>query len=501
MRVRLPQRVTLPSILRLGSLCLLLIAAAEPPAPSAPPTPPNRPEERGEWLVQQIESILTTSRLTNSDVGIAVIDIETGKTVFARNENAKLNPASDVKLVTTGAALGLLGPEYRWKTGVYSEGAVTANELKGKLYFKGYGDPSLGVEDLWEIASELWTRGIRKITGDLVADDSFFDAVRVGPGFDQKQEDFAFRAPCGALSLAHNAVNIHVLPGAAEGAAARVLLDPASNYLLVNSNVVTSATGATQIVVESREQENQTALALHGRIRVRDDGFIAQKRIVHPDLFSAASFREILNRRGIKLSGQVVRGLMPATARPLAVHTSEPLSVLVREVNKRSNNFMAEQILKTIGAELGTPPGSWAKGVQAVKSYLEKIGITGDFVMTNGSGLYDSNRFSAVQLVTLLRALHRDFRISADFVGSLALAGADGTISHRMSGGLAERWVRAKTGTLQGVSCLSGYAGAPAKTPLAFAILMNRVPPAQANAARRAQDQIAELLVAYLSAK
>ena len=174
----------------------------------------------------------------------------------------------------------------------------------------------------------------------------------------------------------------------------------------------------------------------------------------------------------------------------------------MRDVNKRSNNFMAEQVLKTLGAETGGRPGTWQKGIDAVAGFLERLGIARkDYKMTNGSGLYNSNLFSPAQLTTLLRVAYKDFRFAADFIGSLALAGADGTVSHRMEGGLAERYVRAKTGTLAGVSCLAGYAGAPGHAPLAFAIFMNDVPDPSTRRARRAQDAIAEALVAYLLAK
>jgi D-alanyl-D-alanine carboxypeptidase/D-alanyl-D-alanine-endopeptidase (penicillin-binding protein 4) len=186
----------------------------------------------------------------------------------------------------------------------------------------------------------------------------------------------------------------------------------------------------------------------------------------------------------------------------MTAHYSQPLGVAVRDVNKRSNNFMAEQILKTLGAETGGRPGTWQKGLDAIAGFLERLGIARNgYKMTNGSGLYNSNQFTPAQLVTLLRVAYKDFRFAADFIGSLALAGADGTIGHRMEGGLAERYVRAKTGSLAGVSCLAGYAGAPGHAPLAFAIFMNDVPePATANA-RAAQDKIAEVLVAYLLAK
>jgi D-alanyl-D-alanine carboxypeptidase/D-alanyl-D-alanine-endopeptidase (penicillin-binding protein 4) len=235
---------------------------------------------------------------------------------------------------------------------------------------------------------------------------------------------------------------------------------------------------------------------------VGDPAHVEYRRVAHPDLYAGYAFRELLARRGIKLTGKVVRMPAPPGARALVTHYSAPLGVLVRDVNKRSNNFMAEQVLKTLGAETGGKPGTWQKGTDAVARFLDGLGIpAGQYKMTNGSGLYDSNRFSPAQLVGLLRTAYRDFRFAADFVGSLALAGADGTIGHRMEGGQAERFVRAKTGTLAGVSCLSGYAGAPGKMPLAFSILMNDLGEPATSEARRAQDAIAEALVIYLQAK
>jgi D-alanyl-D-alanine carboxypeptidase/D-alanyl-D-alanine-endopeptidase (penicillin-binding protein 4) len=372
--------------------------------------------------------------------------------------------------------------------------------VRGRLYLKGHGDPTLVAEDLWRIVADLWAAGVRKVSGDLAIDDSFFDAVRSGPGFDQKQEDAAFRAPNGAVSLNYNAVGVHVLPGASDGAPAKIVIEPPSPYFEVVNEARTSVSARTNIVVEAKDGKDRTQLHIRGRIRSTDRGVELLRRVGHPDLYAGYALRELLSRRGIKISGQVVNAVAPPDARPLAVHYSAPLGVAVRDVNKHSNNFMAEQLMKTLGAETGGRPGTWPKGVEAVSSFLEKIGVArNDYKMTNGSGLYDSNRFTPQQFVTLLRAAYRDFRYSADYLGSLSLAGADGTIGHRMAGGLAERYVRAKTGTLIGVSCLSGYAGAPGKAPLVFSILMNDVGDAATGKARRVQDQIAETLVAYLA--
>jgi D-alanyl-D-alanine carboxypeptidase/D-alanyl-D-alanine-endopeptidase (penicillin-binding protein 4) len=222
--------------------------------------------------------------------------------------------------------------------------------------------------------------------------------------------------------------------------------------------------------------------------------------VVHPSLFTAYTLRQLLERRGITLDKPVRVAAAPAPGlRVLATHESAPLAVVVQELNKRSNNFMAEQTLRTLGAEIIGRPGTWDKGLEAVGRYLANVGIKrGAYQMTNGSGLYDSNHFSAEQLTTILRAMSRDFRLSAEFLSSLAVAGTDGTIAHRMAGTPAERYVRAKTGTLASVSCLSGFAGSPGHVPLVFSILINDI--TNASEARKTQDRAAELLVAYLEA-
>jgi serine-type D-Ala-D-Ala carboxypeptidase/endopeptidase (penicillin-binding protein 4) len=464
--------------------------------------PSGTPEEKRKWLAAQIDGALADPTLSGARVGVAVADVDSGKLLYSRNDAGLFNPASNVKLFTTAASLALLGPEYRWKTVVYADGAPSSGELKGTLYLKGHGDPTLVIEDLWKLVTDLYASGLRRVSGDLAVDDTFFDDVRLGPGFAQKQEDAPFRAPNGALSLNYNAVSVHVLPGSSDGAPARVVIDPSTPYFVITNEARTVAAGRTVLTVESKDGQGHTEIVVRGRIRAGDPGHVQLRRVSDPDLYAAYAFRELCTRRGIKISGQITRAAAPQSARALAVHYSQPLGVAVRDVNKHSNNFMAEQILKTLGAETGGRPGTWAKGIDAVASFLDQLGIPrGQYKMTNGSGLYDSNRFSPSQLVTLLRVAYKDFRFAADFIGSLALAGADGTIGHRMEGSLAERFVRAKTGTLQGISCLAGYAGAPGKPPIAFAIFMNDIPDPGTPHARHAQDAIAEALVAYLLAR
>jgi len=206
----------------------------------------------------------------------------------------------------------------------------------------------------------------------------------------------------------------------------------------------------------------------------------------------------VLRKRGIAVDKPVRPGVLPVDrVRQLAGHDSPPLAVVLHELNKRSSNFAAEQVLRTLGAEVVGRPGTWDKGLEAIARYLDSVGIPrAAYKMTNGSGLYDSNRFTAEQLTTVMRASLRDFRVASEYLSSLAVAGTDGTLGQRMGGTAAQRFVRAKTGSLATVSCLSGVAGAPGEKPLLFSMLVNDI--ANPLLARAAQDRAAELLVLYL---
>jgi len=225
---------------------------------------------------------------------------------------------------------------------------------------------------------------------------------------------------------------------------------------------------------------------------------VVQRRVVTPETYFAQTFKQILSKRGITIDKPVrIESAPKDGVRVLAMHESPNLAVVVHELGKRSSNFAAEQLIRTIGAETLGRPGTWQKGLDSVARYLESAGIPrGTYVMKNGSGLYDSNRFSAEQIAMVLRAAMRDFRIASEFLASLAVGGADGTLAHRMAGSASERYVRAKTGTLANVSCLSGLVGAPGSKPLIFSILINDVP--SPLAARAVQDRITAVLVAFL---
>ena len=473
-------------------------------AAEAPSPPPKDLEARKRWLRERLDETLATPALSKARIAMAVMDFETGKLLYTRNEKAPMNVASNVKLVTEAATLSALGPEFRWKTSVlapiHSDGKTIASggELRGDLYLRGMGDPTLDTEDLTSLANQLAAVGLRRVRGGLVMDASAFDNTILPPAFDQKNESGAFRAASSAASLDNNVVTLTFLPGRTAGAKARVIVDPPSPAIVVTGTVVTSK-GASTLRVETGDGgAGRTKVSISGRIRVGSEPRVLTRRVWDPETFLGETFRRVLQKRGITIDKPNRSGTTPKDGmRTLASHDSSTLAVVVHELGKRSNNFAAEQLLRTLGGETFGLPGTFSKGLGAVERYLDGLGIPKNtYVMKNGSGLYDSNRFTAEQLVTVIRAAMRDFRIASEYLASLSVGGADGTLAHRMAGSAAERFVRGKTGTLATVSCLSGVAGAPGLKPLIFSILVNDV--ASPVAARAVQDRLAAFLVLFL---
>jgi D-alanyl-D-alanine carboxypeptidase/D-alanyl-D-alanine-endopeptidase (penicillin-binding protein 4) len=215
-------------------------------------------------------------------------------------------------------------------------------------------------------------------------------------------------------------------------------------------------------------------ITVEGRLPAGQKGAVSWRKVDDPPRYLGETLRRLLEQRGLKLSGQVRLGPVAPSAQLVEVLESEPLAEVVRRLNKSSNNFVGEQLLKALGAATAGPPGSTAAGLAEVERFLASLGIPrGAYLMTNGSGLNDANRFSARQTALLLADLWRRFALAPEFVGSLPVAGRDGTIRWRLEDPEVAGRVRAKTGTLDGVAALSGYAETAAGERLAFALIVN----------------------------
>jgi D-alanyl-D-alanine carboxypeptidase/D-alanyl-D-alanine-endopeptidase (penicillin-binding protein 4) len=482
---------------RLLALVPLLAAIALLAAPPARATDAPRVDAAAgaKELSGALGALLAAGPIDAARSSLYVADVETGQTVFAKDADALLNPASNVKLVTTAAALARLGPDFRFDTEFYVEAGGSA-EAARTLYVKGKGDPSLVTERLWAIAGDLYHLGLRRV-GDVVVDESYFDGEHQGPGFDQESGDRSYLAPAGAASLNWNTIAVHVAPGDRVGGKARVELEPASDLFELDVRATTVARGGRRrLAVSSGAHGGRQRIVVEGRIPQGTRLQSVWRKIDDPALYLGQTLRRLLELRGVKFAGRVRTGTVPAAARLAHVAQSESLGEIVRRLNKTSNNFVAEQLLKTLGAQVGGVPGTWPKGVAAVEEFLAEVGIPrGAYVMRNGSGLNDTNRFSARQLVTLLRHMWARFPLHAEYLVSLPVAGRDGTIRWRMEGTDAEGRLRAKTGTLENATTLSGYVENAAHRVLAFSILVNDFP-GRASPVARSIDAIGAALAA-----
>ena len=433
---------------------------------------PGGPQQVAPDLRAALVDILSNSALRGAKVSFMAQMVDTGQVLASYNPDAIINPASNVKLVTAAAALRILKPEYRYRTRYYAWGPIIDGVLKGHLVVKGFGDPTVVTERLKKVASGLANMGIKKITGQVIVDDSFFDGVREAAGWDTEEApERAYAAPVGALSLNYNAVSLLIRPDAL-GSPALMQVEPPAEYVTIEGTVNTNRWGRRLHIV-TRAGPDTTLMQVAGTIRPRSKPLRIFRRIYDPGLYFGSALTAFLQIHGVEMRHDVVRGILPAKARLLYVDRSPTLGEVINTLNKYSNNFMAETLIKTIGADQSGTPGTFQNGLEAVRYFLEnEIGYEpGSYIFGNGSGLNHVNKFSAQHMVQLLSHLYKDFEIGSEFVSSLGIAGTQGTIAFRMRHTAAERRLRAKTGTLRGVSALSGYVVDPQERVIAFSIL------------------------------
>jgi D-alanyl-D-alanine carboxypeptidase/D-alanyl-D-alanine-endopeptidase (penicillin-binding protein 4) len=428
-------------------------------------------------------------------LGVAILDIQSGELLAAQNDRRPLNPASNAKLFTAAVALAQLHGTYHFETGIYGE---TKGASVTKLVLRGFGDPSLMTRDLWEMVQDLKDRGVRRIDTDILVDQHFFDESFVPPAFEQQPNEWAsFRAPVSALALNENTLTMTVRPTSVD-APAVVSFDP-PGYVDVEGTVKTSADGHPESIRLDLAPNGRRMLArVGGSIPETERVVSFVRRVDDPALLAGYALRALLVASGVAVTGDVKPGGEQVKSL-LVLHRSRPLSSLLYELGKASDNFYAEMVLKTIGAEQKGRPGKSGDGADVVTRYLRDVGALEDgTIIKNGSGLFDANRVSALGTVKLLRAAYRDSAITNEYVAQLAIGGVDGTLHKRFRELRDKRLLRAKTGTLEATVALSGYVLAPpGKSPLAFSILVNDVA-GKVSGARAAVDQCAEAIVKHL---
>lgn len=455
----------------------------------AAPGASNQVTDRVPEIEGAVHALVDSGTFKEAQIGIAVLDVDTGHFLAASNEHLPLNPASNAKVYTAAAALAMLHGDHRYETALF--GTVKAGEVTGSLVLRGHGDPSLSTADLWSMVQELRAQGVRRITGDLLVDQHLFDEQTTPPAFEQQPAEWAwFRAPISAVALNGNTITLAVRPGA-EGSTALASFDP-PGFVDIEGSVATAGEGADSVGLALSPSGKRLSAKLSGSIGADAKLVRYTRRVDDPTLLAGYALRALLEQAQIKVSGEVKVGTAKS-GQILVRHTSEPLSALLFELGKASNNFYAEMIFKTIGGEIKARPAKSADAADLVSKWLAKVGAQDNgVIIKNGSGLYDSNRATAFSMAELLRFAWRDPSIQPEFVAQLSIGGVDGTLHKRFRSERVRRAVRAKTGTLDDAIALSGYVlGPPGKGPIAFSILMNHVS-GKASAARIAADNLVE---------
>lgn len=416
-------------------------------------------------------------------IGVHVEDLDSGASLFEQNSGARLNPASNHKLVTAIAAVELLGPDYRFVTRVVRDGDA--------IVIVGDGDPSLQIQGLHELAARVVAAGAHVGARRVVVDASAFTPERWGPGFEEPpREGPSYLAPSGALSLSFNTVEVTVSPQG-HGRQVSVEVAPASAHVAVESRARVGR--GRPLAVESTCAGEATTIAVRGALRRKAT---IRRRICEPGRFTGEAFAALLEELGGSRL-PVETGEASPAAREVAALRSPPLVEILASALKYSNNFTSEQVLRTLGRRMSGEPGSWENGRAALAAFWRAAGNDpAELVLENGSGLSVRGRVSPRGLVRVLALTRDEGSPAATLLPALATAGGEGTLRMRIPAGRGR--VRGKTGTIGGVSALSGVVATPdGRRALGFSVLINdrRRPAAHS---RALQDRIVLSLLAHL---
>ena len=365
-------------------------------------------------------------------------------------------PASNFKLLVSATSLDKLGPDYRFKTEVYTSGDRTADGiLKGDVILVGRGNPIFKLEELQLMADKL--KGMKTIEGNIVADDSWFDDVRLGWGWNWDDEPYYYSAQLSALCLNKNVVDVYVRPGVKVGARPAFEWTREPRILNVQNESTTGKAGSEKTLSVDRLR-GRNVIRITGSIPLgyKPSGPEEAITVEDPALFAATVLREMLQRAGVEVKGKAVRGLKPEGASLAAFHESVSLREMLPLLNKPSDNLIAETLLKTLGAEF-KGRGSSSKGADVEMEFLKQAGLDMTAIsIVDGSGLARMNYISPHNLATLLAYMYRH-KDSKLYIDSLPIAGVDGTLRSRMKDTAAAGNCHAKTGYISRVRTLSGY--------------------------------------------
>jgi D-alanyl-D-alanine carboxypeptidase/D-alanyl-D-alanine-endopeptidase (penicillin-binding protein 4) len=479
-----------------AALAATLLAAAVPPSPAGEPAPGAALRSRVDALLQKAPKGL------RAGIRLAAAD---GTVLVARDDDAPFIPASNLKLVTTAAAALRLGSRFEWVTTLGTRGTRRPDGvLEGDLIVVGSGDPDFSgrfhggnpaaVFERW--ADALLRENVREVTGDLLLDDTAFDREFYPAVWEEKYLVEWFAAQTAGLSLNDNCIDLTLRPGAQPGDPIGIAASPETAHVRI-VNAAKTVPGKVDEKLALLRAKGSNEIRVTGTLGVQCGPGTHYITVHDPVTYFGTVLKETLERKGVAVRGSpkpVPADFDPAT-RP-AVFVAEHRSGLpaaLQVVNQRSQNFYAEQILRTLGGR-ARGKGTRENGIAAVQEALAPLELPDPVVQEDGCGLARGNRVTARTLATLLvRMLGQPEDVRRMFVDSLAVPGGEGSLSHRFTEEACRTRVKAKTGYINGVSTLSGYLETKGGTRVAFSILMNGV--SDVSRARQLQDAIVKAAI------
>jgi D-alanyl-D-alanine carboxypeptidase/D-alanyl-D-alanine-endopeptidase (penicillin-binding protein 4) len=424
-------------------------------------------------LPGSVAQALRSAGIPANAAGAYVQEVIAGRTLVSSNALAPLNPASTIKLVTTQAALQVLGPTFTWKTGAYASGSQQGDVLEGDLIMRGGGDPRFVMESLWLLLRQIRDKGVRHIDGDLVLDRSLYAALP----FDAALFDGAplkpYNASPDALLLNYHAFALRLVPDQAGGAARIVVEPPVQGLPVSGPRLVEGDCGAwREGLTPSITDEGIAVSGIYPYACGENTLYVHPYQMSRPAFFGAV-FRRLWGEMGGTLKGRVRDGLLPAQARLVAQWQSPPLTQVIHDINKYSNNVMARQLLLTLASQASSAPATPEAGAAVVRAWMNERGIDApDMVLDNGSGLSRNARISALTLGRVLLAAYNS-PVMPEFISSLPLVAHDGTMRSRLRERSVAGRAHIKTGSLEGVRAVAGYVMAASGKWYAVACMVN----------------------------
>jgi serine-type D-Ala-D-Ala carboxypeptidase/endopeptidase (penicillin-binding protein 4) len=460
-----------------------------------PVTAPSRERTKQEQaafdvLIKDIESVLKNKYADNALWGITIQSIKTGETIYELNAKKSFLPASSMKLVTSALALSSLTPTFQYSTDLFTNGKFNKKVMTGDLIIRGAGDPTFGSTAMFpdrepssvfkQWVDTLLKRGIEKVEGNIIVDDTYFTKDIYPLGWSIDDAPYYYATQSSALSFADNVVSVSVAPNAQPGSRPFVAVIPETDYIEKENTAITILSDDTtyEPLTISREMGGNE-VTITGEIPKGSKAVLEQITVESPALYAGTVYKEELEYAGITVTGGVLTSrelkekLQYNSLSRLGSVQSPPITDIIKVMNKRSNNFFAEQLFRTVAKESGGK-GDWKTGADAAKKYLALIGAGDDrFAITDGSGLSRMNIVTPEGILTILRTMQRDGKLYPPFLESLPIMGRDGTLSERLKGTAAEGKVFAKTGGMTGVRSIAGYFTNADGEQFAFCIIAN----------------------------